>query len=117
MDESKICDALKHILTNALQYTEADGTIDLSLQMNGVSAIISVQDTGIGISEKDLPHIFERMYRGQEYRPMDGSHGIGLPIAQRIIELHGGRIEVDSTLDEGSTFRIVLPLEPEAELI
>ena len=84
-------------------------------------AICQVEDTGIGISEADLPHIFERFFRSDRTRNREeGGAGLGLAIATWIIEAHHGSIEVESVLGSGSTFRIVLPrlvqaLEPPAE--
>ena len=73
--------------------------------------LVEVQDTGIGIAKKDLDHIFDRFYRSAEARSMvvTGT-GLGLPIVERIVEIHDGTITVESVLGEGSTFRVLLPV-------
>ncbi|MBA3874075.1 MAG: hypothetical protein H0X30_33495, partial [Anaerolineae bacterium] len=74
-------------------------------------AIISVQDSGIGIAKDDLPHIFERFYRADQARSTtSGSSGLGLSIVQKIVEAHNGIISVDSLVDQGSTFTLKLPV-------
>jgi signal transduction histidine kinase len=83
----------------------------MNLSNGSGSARIEIRDSGIGISEKDLPHIFERFYRADQARSREpGGSGLGLAIAQWIVELHGGTIEVQSSLGSGSVFRITLPV-------
>jgi two-component system sensor histidine kinase VicK len=83
--------------------------------------LISVKDTGIGISREDLPHIFEGFYRGRDVQTTIAGHGIGLAVSRQIIEAHGGSITAESELGKGSTLVIRLPaikqgLQPEFEL-
>jgi signal transduction histidine kinase len=74
-------------------------------------AVIDVKDTGSGIPEADMPHIFQPFYRVDKARSLDtGGSGLGLSIAKRIVELHQGHITVESVLDKGSLFRVALPL-------
>lgn len=74
-------------------------------------AVGSISDTGIGISEEDLPHIFDRFYRVDKVRsPSEGGSGLGLAICKQIAEAHGGKIEVQSEVGRGSTFSVFLPL-------
>jgi heavy metal sensor kinase len=99
------------IFDNAVKYTPHGGKIALSLSNGAGSARIEIRDTGIGISEQDLPHIFERFYRADQARSREsGGSGLGLAIAQWIVDLHGGLIEVQSNLGAGSVFRISLPV-------
>jgi len=101
--------AIQCIFDNALQFTPDEGKLVVRLEMADNQAVIAIADTGVGIPAAALPHIFERFYRVDKASTTRG-FGLGLSIAQAIIELHQGRIEVESAEGEGSTFRIVLPL-------
>jgi signal transduction histidine kinase len=107
------------ILDNALKYTGPGGSVDVVLVTNGPGQLIcQIKDTGIGISESDLAHIFERFYRSDRVRNREeGGAGLGLAIAEWMARAHGGSIEVESALGVGSTFRIILPLRSAAEPI
>src|SRR5579859_999836 len=110
-DADKLKQALLALLENALKYTPSEGTVTLSLTTQDGNALLSVCDTGIGISPEDLPHIFERFYRADPARSRDrGGSGLGLAIVKSIVEEHGGTIEVESALGKGSTFRMKLPV-------
>ena len=99
------------VVENAVKYTPNGGRIAVSLANGSGSARIEIRDTGIGISEKDLPHIFERFYRADQARSREpGGSGLGLAIAHWIVDLHGGLIEAESQLGSGSVFRISLPV-------
>ncbi len=103
--------ALAKIIDNAIQFTSAGDTIRLFTSCTKQSTTISIQDTGIGIKEEQIPHIFELFYRGDDSRPASsGDNGLGLAIADRIIKSHHGSISVDSMVGEGSTFHITLPI-------
>jgi signal transduction histidine kinase len=103
---------IANLLDNAIKYTSRDGSVDITAQKEDEKSVtVSVKDTGIGISEKDLPHIFERFYRGDPSRPHTGN-GLGLSLAQAVAQAHGGRIHVASNPGQGSTFTIVLPRSP-----
>jgi heavy metal sensor kinase len=100
-----------NLLDNAIRYTPGGGKISISLRREGQMAVVSISDTGPGIPAADLPHIFERFYRVDKARSRtEGGSGLGLSIAQYIAEVHGGRIEAESELGKGSTFRVWLPL-------
>jgi signal transduction histidine kinase len=99
------------VIENAIKYTPHSGKIELNLSNGSGSARIEIRDSGIGISGKDLPHIFERFYRADQARSREpGGSGLGLAIARWIVDLHGGLIEAQSTLGNGSVFRITLPV-------
>jgi PAS domain S-box-containing protein len=103
--------ALTNLVENALRYTPMGGTITIRTLAQANQMVIEVQDTGIGISPADLPHIFEQFYRADKAKATDVSgNGLGLAIVKKIIEMHHGSIEVESQLEKGSTFRIRLPL-------
>ncbi len=109
-DEHELYQALRHLVDNAVQFSPADKEIRLRTALEGSEILFEVRDSGAGIQPKDLPHIFERFYRADQSRSTDsGGIGLGLSIARKIVELHGGRIEVESVPGAGSLFRVVLP--------
>ena len=102
--------AVVNLLSNALRYTSAGGTVKLSAAQQTQQIIIRVEDTGIGISAEDLPHIFERFYRADKVRSRHtGGFGLGLAIVQQIIQVYRGQIKATSQTGEGTTFQIELP--------
>lgn len=108
-DGDRLEQILVNLLGNAIKHTR-HGYITLSAQAVGSQIWIAVQDTGIGIAPDELPHVFERFWRSsQAHISAPGGTGIGLAIAKRLVELHGGHIEVKSTVGQGSTFRFSLP--------
>ncbi len=111
----KLKQALRIFIDNSIKYTPDGGKISLSLRQSENHAIVVISDDGIGISKEDLPHIFDRFYRADKSRTkmkenQHGGTGLGLSIAKIIIEQHGGRIHVDSAIDEGTTFTLFLPV-------
>ena len=102
--------AIAQIVTNAIYYTPANGLVTISSAVKQGQLMITVKDTGIGIKPKDLPHIFEHFYRADQARSTEtGGNGLGLTIAQKIIEAQGGTITVESVPGQGSTFQVFLP--------
>jgi heavy metal sensor kinase len=97
-------------IDNAVKYTHPGGKISLRYQKSHDAALVEIRDTGIGVSDKDLPHIFERFYRADPSRSREQSGaGLGLSIANWIVEKHGGAIRVESTPGMGSVFQVHLP--------
>jgi PAS domain S-box-containing protein len=108
--------ALNHVLMNALNYTPDGGTIHAETRLHDNEVLLTIRDNGIGISDDELPHIFERFFRADRARSTDtGGSGLGLTIARKIIDAHSGSIEVTSRPGQGSAFTIVLPLTPNAD--
>jgi heavy metal sensor kinase len=111
-DKSALSRLLNILLDNAVKYTPSGGSIDLILEANE-KAVITVRDNGIGISDEDRPRIFERFYRADKARSRElGGAGLGLAIAQWIVEQHRGSIMVVSSLGKGSEFVVELPISP-----
>jgi signal transduction histidine kinase len=110
-DRKLLKEAVRILVDNSIKYTPDNGTIELNCYLKNNKAVISVEDNGIGISKEDLPNIFTRFYRTDKSRTKEsGGTGLGLTIAKLIIDNHRGRINVWSELNEGTIFRIELPL-------
>jgi signal transduction histidine kinase len=112
-DRDRLKQVLVNLIGNAIQYTPNNGEVVVGLGKVGNQARLTVHDTGPGIPSEDLPHVFERFYRGEKSRTRsrDGKgFGLGLSIAYWIVRNHGGRIEVDSKENQGTTFVVWLPL-------
>lgn len=109
-DKDRIIQVITNLLSNAIKYTPINGHIKIQVNDDGGNGIIIIEDNGIGISQKDLPYIFERFYRTDQSRNRKtGGAGIGLTIAKSIVEAHKGRITVESTEGIGSSFTVKLP--------
>jgi two-component system, OmpR family, manganese sensing sensor histidine kinase len=109
-DPDLIYQAVLNLIDNAVKYTPAEGWIQLQLRSEELWAIIQVKDSGIGIATEELPHLFERFYRvNSPSTPSIEGFGLGLAIAQQIVQVHGGKIEVTSSLGVGTCFQIRLP--------
>lgn len=103
--------AFRNLLDNALKFSGQDGQVQVRATDDGNMAVIEVADTGPGIPEDEMPHIFEELYRGQQAKRVAGS-GLGLALVQRIIKLHGGEISVFSRDQQGTVMTIRLHLMP-----
>ena len=108
-----------NLIDNAINYTP-QGSVKVNLKDEGTLVEIDVIDTGLGISSEHLPRIFERFYRIDKARSRaTGGTGLGLSIVKHIVESHGGKVSVESTLNKGSTFVVKLPVgnvvEPESD--
>lgn len=103
-DKNRLKQVMNNLITNAIKYTEK-GSVEIGVIEEGNNAIIYVQDTGIGISQEDLPRIFERFYRVDKDRSRElGGTGLGLAIVKHILEAHDSKIHVESKLNSGSKF-------------
>lgn len=111
-DAERLARALGNMVGNSAKFTDRFGKVDVTLRCEGEWAVVEVEDNGIGIPEDEQGELFERFFRATSAheRAIQGS-GLGLSIARALIESHGGRIEVESVVDAGTTFRVWLPLE------
>ncbi len=116
VDPDQIKQVLLNVIGNAVKYTPSGGQVSVSLSREAQWVTVHVRDTGPGIPPEDVPHIFERFYRAEKSRTRSDARGfgLGLSIAYWITRNHGGDIEVESQVGEGSTFHIRLPLGEEA---
>ena len=110
-DQLKLQQVVYNIIDNAIKYTPRGGEVHCSVVRSGRKAVIRVSDTGVGIPQEDLPHIFDRFYRVDKARSREtGGTGLGLSIVKQFVLLHGGTIDAKSAPGKGSTFIIELPL-------
>jgi two-component system phosphate regulon sensor histidine kinase PhoR len=109
-DKERIRQTIINLVHNAIKFNHPGGKVAVSIRADGESVTVNVSDTGIGISEEDLPHIFERFYKADKARANGGS-GLGLAIAKHTIQAHGGNIWAQSEEGKGSTFSFSLPLK------
>jgi len=113
-DAERLCQLVTNLISNAIQYTPRGGRIDVALKADDGWAVLTVADTGIGITETALASIFEEFYRAPEAKQFfSGGTGLGLAIVKRITALHGGQVEAARRPERGSIFTVRLPL-PEA---
>jgi len=110
LDRDRITQVLTNLIGNAIKFTPQGGQVHLSFQKQDNELVMRVSDTGVGIPKEDLPKIFEQFYRVQRRGEEIKGTGLGLAIVKKIVLLHGGRIEVESEPDRGSTFSVFLPL-------
>jgi signal transduction histidine kinase len=109
-DETQLKRVLTNLIENAIRHTESDGEISVLVERHDSLIEWRISDTGCGISEEHLPHVFERFYRADKARSrQNGGSGLGLAICRLIVEAHHGVISVESELGEGTTFLIQLP--------
>jgi signal transduction histidine kinase len=111
-DNFLLKNALTAIVTNALDFTPPGGRISVATYtQDQTEAVVEVRDNGIGIDADDMPHVFKRFWwANRADYPNPGSIGLGLALAKKVVELHNGRIEVESARNEGSTFWVILPV-------
>ncbi len=108
-DRAALLELVGNVLDNAIKYNVPDGKIDIAIKKENSFLIIKIQDTGIGISRKDMAKVFDRFYRADKSRSKEGGGiGLGLSICKEIVGLHGGRIEIESVIGMGTTVSIYL---------
>ena len=114
IDRFRLEQVFANLIYNAVKFTPAGGriTVDARTDPNGEEVVFAVQDTGVGIAVEELEKIFDRFYagRGSIIHSVGSSTGLGLAIAKEIVDMHGGRIWVESEIGRGSVFYIALPL-------
>lgn len=109
-DEELMSQVWINLLHNAMKFTLSGGEIAVRLERAGERAAVSFTDTGIGIRDEDMPHIFERFYKADKSRNRSaGGSGLGLALVKKIVDMHEGEIQATSTPGEGSTFRVLIP--------
>jgi signal transduction histidine kinase len=107
----RLIDLVNNLVSNAIRYTGEAGVVKVRAGCDAGQAVLAVSDTGIGIPPDELPHIFDEFYRGEEAkRSVQHGTGLGMTIVRRVVDLHDGRIDVDSEPGRGTTFRIRLPI-------
>lgn len=110
-DPQRLVQVLTNLVDNAIKFNRPNGTVFIDATAKGSFSVITVRDTGSGIKPQDLPRIFERLYRADKSRtPGVGGSGLGLAIVKHLVQAHGGEVEVESTPNSGSTFRVKLPI-------
>ncbi|HZY43832.1 MAG TPA: ATP-binding protein, partial [Anaerolineae bacterium] len=105
VDPQRIREVLENLIANALRYTPRDGSIRIKCEPVNQNFSVSISDTGQGIAAEDLPHIFDRFYKGSDSR----GTGLGLAIAKTLITAHGGEVFAESEVGQGTTIRFTLP--------
>jgi two-component system sensor histidine kinase VicK len=109
-DRERLALVMANLLSNAIKYSPQGDLVTIKTRSERAQAIISVQDNGIGILSEEQPHVFERFYQvGSPFTRHYKGPGLGLAVSKEIVELHGGRIWVESIIDQGSTFNVSLP--------
>ena len=113
-DERRLEEVVHNLLDNAVKYSHQNGRILIQARAPDQEIVLSVRDEGVGIAAGDLPRIFERFYRADRARSRElGGTGLGLSIVKHIAQLHGGRVEAESAVGQGTTIRIILPNPPQ----
>jgi len=114
-DRDRLIQVLSNLVNNAVKYSPDGGTVTLSSRVEGRFALISVTDTGLGIPQDEIGHVFERFRRVRSgaAQSIPGT-GLGLTIVKQIVEMHGGKIWVESAVGHGSSFHFTVPLAPES---
>ncbi|MFW6169831.1 MAG: ATP-binding protein [Planctomycetota bacterium] len=111
LDKEKIATALLNVLGNAAKYTPAGGQVDLRVMVAENRLTVIVQDTGVGISQEDIPRLFDKFFRSDNPRVREETgSGLGLSLVKEVVQMHGGTVDVESELNQGTRFTIQLPI-------
>ncbi len=109
-DPHRLAQSCDNLISNAIKFTPEGGTVAVSLHLEGDSAVLSVEDSGVGIPADELESVFDRMFRTKKAEHIPGT-GLGLAITKAIVDAHGGEIEVESEEDVGTAFRLRMPVK------
>ena len=115
-DADRLAQVVRNLLANALKFTPPGGRVGVSLELSGGEAVLVVEDTGAGIQAHELPHVFDRFWRGRAGDGVAG-RGIGLAVVRQLVHAHGGRVGATSDGEHGSTFTVLLPAAHEAPAV
>jgi signal transduction histidine kinase len=115
-DRDKIKQVLLNLLSNAIKYNRPNGTVMLRAEVAEKEMALYIQDTGLGIPDESLPHLFQKFFRVREHESRVAGTGLGLSICKQIINGHGGRIEVKSKIGVGTVFSVFLPYSGKTSL-
>ncbi len=110
-DAGKLERVVGELISNAIKYTPEGGEVEVSLTQSDDKVVLSVKDSGIGMTKKECEKIWERFYRTNTSKTFAKGSGLGLSIAKELVEMHGGKLEVESEVGKGSTFTMQMPLE------
>jgi Histidine kinase-, DNA gyrase B-, and HSP90-like ATPase/Response regulator receiver domain len=116
-DPGRVLQILTNLLSNAHKFIPMEGKIALSLQVGQEEVRIAVQDNGIGMTPEEQRHLFTKFYRARPFAKEEEGTGMGLALTRALVEMHGGKIEVESAPGEGSTFRFTLPTASESSAL
>jgi PAS domain S-box-containing protein len=109
-DRTRLAQVADNLIVNAMKFTPARGRVDVRVASEGDTAVLEVRDNGVGIAPEDLPKLFERLYRSASaIASQTPGAGLGLPIVQKIVSAHDGRVEVSSELGRGTVVRVLIP--------
>jgi two-component system phosphate regulon sensor histidine kinase PhoR len=111
-DRDKIKQVLLNLMSNAIKYNRPNGSVIVTANYSDAELSIILQDTGVGIPEESIPHLFEKFYRVREHEGKAQGTGLGLSISKQIIQGHNGRIEVKSKMGVGTSFTLYIPRIP-----